>query len=539
MSTETSTEADTTTLKQKAASKPAAKRKSAAKPPAAKSAAVKKAPGKARARKDNVAARCEVLIIGAGFAGLGAAIRLRQQGIEDVVILERAGDVGGTWRDNTYPGAACDIPSNLYSFSFAQNPDWSRSFSGGPEILKYVHYLTDTYHLRPLIRFHENVASLSYDEAQGLWRAVTGDKVFEGRSVIMAQGPLSNASLPDMPGIETYQGHKIHSAMWDHDYDFTGKRVAVIGTGASGIQIIPELVKKADFVKVFQRTPGWVLPRPDFQTPDWNRGLFRRFPASQDAMRKALFMFHESMALGIIWNSPLTRLIERIGKAHLRFQVKDKWLRRQLTPDFRIGCKRVLMSSDYYPALQKENCKLITWPIARLSEKGIRTVEGIEHQFDCIVFATGFDVSHSGTPFPVSGIDGRQLNEEWSRGAQAYKSINVSGYPNLFMTFGPNSGPGHNSALVYMESQIDYAVRGIQALRDGNLKALNVKPDAQAAHNEAIQKRLARTNWNSGCKSWYLTEDGFNATMYPGFATQFARQMADLDLNDYELITAN
>jgi cation diffusion facilitator CzcD-associated flavoprotein CzcO len=480
-----------------------------------------------------------VLIIGAGFAGLGMAIRLQQAGIRDIVILERADAVGGTWRDNTYPGAACDIPSNLYSYSFAQNPDWSRSFSGSGEILEYIHYLVSHFNLAPYIRFNKHVTSLQFDDAAGLWHASTDDgERISARAAVMAQGPLSNASFPDMPGLDSFEGHKIHSARWDHDYDFTGKRVAVIGTGASAVQIIPELVKQAGFVKVFQRTAGWVLPRPDFETPAWNRSLFRAFPGAQDALRKALYVTHESMALAVIWNSPLTRVAERISRLHLRRQVKDRWLRRQLTPNFRIGCKRVLLSSDYYPALQQDNCKLITWPIATLSPKGIRTVEGIEHQFDCIVFATGFDVSKTGTPFPVTGTGGRKLDEEWARGAQAYKSINVAGYPNLFLTFGPNSGPGHNSALVYMESQLDYAVRGIQKILNENLKTLDVKADAQASYNVAIQKRLAKTNWNSGCKSWYLTEDGHNVTMYPGFATQYALQMKTLEPSDYEATPA-
>jgi len=485
--------------------------------------------------KGQTSGTADVLIIGAGFAGLGTAIRLRQAGIENVVILERSTEVGGTWRDNTYPGAACDIPSNLYSYSFAQNPDWSRSFSGSAEILAYVHRLVDDFQLRPLIRFERNVTGLVFDEKAGIWTAsTTGGETFAGRAVVMASGPLSNASFPNMPGIDTFNGHKIHSAKWDHDYDFRGKRVAVIGTGASGIQIIPELVKQADFVKVFQRTPGWVLPRPDFVTPDWNKQLFQKLPAAQTAVRRALYWGHESIALGIIWHSPLTALVERVARAHLHAQVKDSWLRRQLTPDFRIGCKRVLISNDYYRALQQPNCKLITWPIATLCENGIRTAEGIEHQFDCIVFATGFDVCKSGTPFPVTGLNGRQLSEEWKRGSQAYKSINVSGYPNLFFTFGPNSGPGHNSALVYMESQIDYAVRGIGTLLKRNLKWLDVKPEVQQRYNQSIQKRLAKTNWNSGCKSWYLTEDGFNATMYPGFATQFANQMKELNLDHYQ-----
>ncbi|MGH8491813.1 MAG: flavin-containing monooxygenase [Moraxellaceae bacterium] len=480
-----------------------------------------------------------VLIIGAGFGGLGAAIRLQQQGINDVVILERAADVGGTWRDNSYPGAACDIPSNLYSYSFAQNPEWTRAYSGSREILGYVHHLVEKFSLRPLIRFGSNVTGLVFREEEGVWEVSTvNGEVYRARSVISASGGLSNASFPKIAGIESFEGHKIHSARWDHDYDFKGKRVAVIGTGASGVQIIPELVKVAKSVKVFQRTPGWVLPRPNYRAPEWNKTLFRTLPAAQMAVRKTLFYGHESMAFSFIWNTPMTAVVERISLAHLKHQVKDAWLRRQLTPDFRIGCKRVLASSDYYPALQKENCKLITWPIATIAPKGIRTAEGIEHQVDCIVFATGFDVSKAGTPFPITGIKGRVLSEEWARGAQAYKSMNVSGYPNLFFILGPNSGPGHNSALVYMESQIGYAVQGISMLLNNKLKALDVKPEVQKQHNADMQKRLSKTNWNSGCKSWYLTEDGYNATMYPGFATQYAKQMQHFDLKDYRVVEA-
>lgn len=480
----------------------------------------------------------DVLIIGAGFAGLGAAIRLKAAGISNITILERGSAVGGTWRDNQYPGAACDIPSNLYSYSFAPNPDWSRAYSGSKEILGYIHHLVAHYQLEELIRFGQNVTGMAFDAHAGLWRIETshGERHL-ARAVVMAPGPLSNASLPKMPGIDAFKGKMIHSAIWDHDYDFSGKRVAVIGTGASGVQIIPELVKTAAKVTVFQRTPGWVMPRVDFAPTALMKKLFRRAPITQKALRSGMFWIHEAMATGIVWNTPVTPVLERIAKAHLNRQVKDRWLRRQLTPDFTIGCKRVLMSNDYFRALQKPNAKLITWPIATLSEQGIRTVEGIEHQVDCIVFATGFDVCKSGTPFPISGLEGRQLGEEWSRGGQAYKSINVAGYPNLYITFGPNSGPGHNSALVYMESQIDYLVQGIGTLLRGGYKALDVKPAVQASYNTAIQKRLAKTNWNAGCKSWYLTEDGFNATMYPGFATQFAQQMKRFDLEDYRAVS--
>jgi len=526
----------------KATAKKAVARKAPAKKAstqaAAKKAAVKKAaPKKAAAKRK--AKPASALIVGAGFAGLGMAIRLKQAGVNDFVILERGDRVGGTWRDNTYPGAACDIPSNLYSYSFAPNPEWSRSFSGSNEILDYIHYLVDAFDLEKHIRFNCNVTDLSFQEKAGLWEATLekGD-VVRGRTAVMAQGPLSNASFPNIEGLDEFEGKKIHSARWDHNYDFTGKRVAVIGTGASGIQIVPELVKTVGTLKVFQRTPGWVVPRPDFKTPDWHKKLFKKIPASQKAVRQALFWTHETMAMAVIWNSPLTRVAERLSLAHLHNQVEDDWMRRQLTPDFRIGCKRVLVSNDYYPALQQDNAELITWPIARLAPNGIRTSDGVEHQLDCIVFATGFDVSKSGTPFPVKGLEGRRLDQEWQGGAQAYKSINVAGYPNLFLTFGPNSGPGHNSALVYMESQLDYAVKGILRILDGNLKMLNVKEDVQQRHNQRLQKRLAKTNWNSGCKSWYLTEDGFNATMFPGFATQYQRQMAQFEEQDYQLVPA-
>ncbi|MFZ5757044.1 MAG: flavin-containing monooxygenase [Pseudomonadota bacterium] len=475
-----------------------------------------------------------VAIIGAGFAGLGAAIRLLENGIDDIVVLERAERAGGTWRDNTYPGAACDIPSNLYSYSFAPNPHWSRGYSGSREILGYIDNLVERWRLNRFIRYRSNVDGLSFDAASGLWQVRLGDGgTVQARAVVMASGPLSNVSLPKMPGIESYEGHKVHSARWDHGYDFRGKRVAVIGTGASAVQIVPELVKQADRLKVFQRTPGWVLPRLDYATADWNRSLFRRFPGAQQAVRDALYWGHETMALGVVWTTPMTRVLEQASRLYLQQQVKDAWLRRQLTPDYRIGCKRILMTSDYLPALQQPNCELITWPIATLSPKGIRTAEGVEHVVDCIVFATGFDVGKAGTPFPVTGLGGRRLQEEWARGVQAYKSVSVSGYPNLFLTFGPNSGPGHNSALVYLEAQLDYIVQGIRHLLAGPARFLDVRAPVQAAFNRTIQERLKTTNWNSGCRSWYLTEDGFNPTMYPGFATQFRRQMQRFDLQDY------
>jgi cation diffusion facilitator CzcD-associated flavoprotein CzcO len=475
-------------------------------------------------------------IIGAGFAGIGAAIRLKDQGITDFEIFERGTRVGGTWRDNTYPGAACDIPSRLYSYSFAPNPDWSHTYSGSAEILGYIDTMVESAGIAPHIRFGHNVTGVEYDEVAGEWTVnFEGREPVRARTVIVASGPLANVSFPKITGIETYEGHKIHSARWDHDYDFTDKRVAVVGTGASGVQIVPELVKVAKSVKVFQRTPGWVIPRANSSTSGWLKRIYKDVPFAEKLARSAWFWGHESVALGVVWDSPFTRVVEALSLANLRLQVKDPWLRRQLKPDFSAGCKRLLMTSDYYPALQADNCKLVTWPIARLSPKGIRTVEGVEHQFDAIVFATGFEVSKAGTPFPVIGIDGRELAAEWSRGAYAYRSVAVSGYPNLYFTFGPNSGPGHSSALVYMEAQIDYIVEAISKLLQFGWKSLDVRPEVQASYNEDIQQRLQSTTWNSGCQSWYLTDDGFNATMFPGFATQYVNQLKTVNLHDFKI----
>ncbi len=477
------------------------------------------------------------LIIGAGFSGLGTAIKLAEAGVDDFVILERGERVGGTWRDNTYPGAACDIPSLLYSFSFVQNPNWSRAYSPSDEICRHIEDLAERFDLTRRILFDTNVEGLSFDQREGVWTATTtGGGAVRARTVVAASGPLADSSFPKMRGLDTFQGRKILSSKWDHDYDLTGTRVAVIGTGASAVQIIPELVKTAAAVKVFQRTPGWVMPRVDVATPKAAQALFAKVPATQAMARKALFLGHEVMATGLVWDSPVTTLLARVAKAHLNHQVRDPWLRRQLTPDFRPGCKRMLMSSDYYPALQADNCKLITWPIATLSPAGIRTSDGIEHQVDAIVFATGYDVHLYGAPYPVTGIGGRSLNAEWAKGAQAYKSASAHGYPNLFFTTGPNSGPGHNSLLVYLEGQIDYAVQGIRAILDKDLRYLDVRADVQRRYNTRIQKRLKRTTWMTGCTSWYLTKDGFNASMYPGFATQYLRQMHQFRAADYNVV---
>ncbi|WP_046320421.1 NAD(P)/FAD-dependent oxidoreductase [Mycobacterium sp. UM_Kg1] len=481
----------------------------------------------------------QTLIVGAGFTGIGTAIKLAEAGLagaSEMVILERSDRVGGTWRDTRYPGAACDIPSLLYSFSFVANPGWSRAYPSAGEICAHIEDMVDKFDLRRHIRFGTAVTGLEFDSGTGVWTVSAGRRKFRARTVVLASGPLPDCSFPAIRGLSSYTGHKIHSARWDPDYDFSGKRVAVIGTGASAVQIVPELVERAGFVKVFQRTPGWVLPRLDLEMPPRVQELFAKVPAAQQLARQALFWGHEASATALVWNTPLSNLVAQLGRAHLRATVKDPWLRRQLTPDFTPGCKRMLVSSDYYPALQRENCKLIDWPIATISPDGIRTSDGVEHRLDAIVFATGYDVHLTGPPFPVTGMGGRSLSADWSGGAQAFKSIQAHGYPNLFFRTGPNSGPGHNSLLVYVEGQIDYVVRAIGAIRAKRLRYLDVRDDVQRRHNEQIQQRLRKTTWMSGCRSWYLTDEGFNASMYPGFATQYLRQMRSFRIADYHAV---
>jgi cation diffusion facilitator CzcD-associated flavoprotein CzcO len=416
------------------------------------------------------------------------------------------------------------------------NPGWSRAYPSADEICAHIEDMVDRFDLRRHIRFGTEVTALAFDEGTGVWTVSAGRKKFRARTVVMAGGPLPDSSFPDIRGLASYGGHKIHSARWDDDYDFTGKKVAVIGTGASAVQIVPELVERAGFVKVFQRTPGWVIPRLDVTMPAGVQELFAKVPAAQQLARQALFWGHEASATALVWNTPLTGLVAQLGKAHLRAAVRDPWLRRQLTPDFTPGCKRMLISSDYYPALQRDNCKLISWPIATLSPHGIRTSDGVEHQLDAIVFATGYDVHLTGPPFPVTGLGGRTLAADWRGGGQAFKSIQSHGYPNLFFMTGPNSGPGHNSLLVYVEGQIDYVVRAVGAIRGRGLRYLDVRDEVQRRHNAQIQRRLGKTTWMSGCRSWYLTEDGFNASMYPGFATQYLRQMRSFRLSDYHAV---
>ncbi|MBA1145987.1 NAD(P)/FAD-dependent oxidoreductase [Ectothiorhodospiraceae bacterium WFHF3C12] len=480
----------------------------------------------------------DVAIIGTGFAGLGAAIRLKRRGEDDFLVFDREAGVGGTWRVNHYPGCACDVQSHLYSFSFEPNPDWTRMFAPQQEILDYLRHCAGKYALAPHLRLSTEITRMRWDEQKGLWlfEDDRGQR-YSARVVIAGMGGLSRPHYPDIPGLERFTGHMFHSQQWDHDYELSGKRVAVVGTGASAIQFIPQIQPRVARLDVFQRTPQWILPRPDGPIPEARRRRFRRFPLLRWLERKRIYWMLETRVLGFAYKPRLMRLVARLALRHMKRQVHDPSLRRKLTPDYTIGCKRVLMSNDFYPALTRPNVELITDGIERITPRGIVTHAGQEREVDAIIFATGF---HATDPVPAGMIEGRRgddLATLWRDGPQAYKGTTVAGFPNLFIMTGPNTGLGHSSMVYMIESQLDYVMDALDYMRREDIPALDVDPGAQLRYNERLHRRLGGTVWNSGgCSSWYLHPvTGRNPVIWPGFTWQFRRMTRHFDPAAYRL----
>ncbi len=481
----------------------------------------------------------DVAIIGAGFAGLGAAIRLRKAGYASFVIFERAAEVGGTWRDNTYPGCACDVPSHLYSFSFEPNTHWSRTFSKQPEILNYLKQCVKTYGLWEYIRYNTEIIRTEFIESVGCWRLTdrAGNEV-TARVVIAATGPLNRPSIPKLPGIESFTGKAFHSAQWDHSFDPNGKRIAVIGTGASAIQIVPELAKTAGHLSVYQRTAPYVVPRQDKAISPVVQQAFRAVPALRQLHRAWLYWIRELTGLAFLGNKLLGQISTKLAKAHLDASITDPELRRKATPNYRIGCKRVLVSDDYYPTLTRPNVELITDGIERITPTGIVTKDGTERPVDAIIYSTGFVAADIISDLNIIGRNGVNLFESWlTTGAQAYKGITVSGFPNLLFLVGPNTGLGHNSIIHMIESQMNYAMGYLNLLDTVVAPAfLDVKPEVQTAYNEQIQRQLQGTVWASGCQSWYLNKQGRNTTIWPALTVTYRNQTRQINTDDYEVV---
>jgi len=480
-----------------------------------------------------------LVILGTGFSGLGMAIRLKQQGYENFVILEQASDIGGTWRDNTYPGCACDIPSHLYSFSFALNPDWSRAYSPQREIWDYLRRCAKQYGINPHILWNAKLLKASWHKADQCWYIITTQGQFTASILILGNGPLSEPSFPIIPGIDHFEGVKFHSAQWNHDYDLSGKNVAVIGTGASSIQFIPKIQPQVKHLSLFQRTPPWILPRHDHRIPSWQRAMFRILPFTQHIARTRIYWRQELIALGFVYRSNILESIMRLSHTYLVKQVKDPVLRAKLTPHYTIGCKRILLSDDFYPALTQPNVEVITNRIREVKANSIVTEDGLEHPIDAIIFGTGFHVTDSQLPHYIYGRDGQSLAEHWHAGSSAYFGTTVSGFPNLFLLIGPNTGLGHNSMVFMIESQLNYILDCLRTMDRRNLVAVDVLPEIQKSFDTEMQKRMQSTVWISGCKSWYLDANGHNTTLWPGFTFEYRRRTRHFDLRNYTLIHQN
>ncbi|WP_207887144.1 NAD(P)/FAD-dependent oxidoreductase [Pseudomonas sp. 30_B] len=482
-------------------------------------------------------AAVRVLIIGAGFAGLGLAIRLKQAGIEDFLILEKAGDVGGCWRENRYPGAACDVPSHLYSFSFEPKADWSRKFAPQAEILDYARHCADKYGLRERIRFHCEVSAASFDEAAGEWRVTCANgEVLRAQSLVCALGQLSRPLIPHLPGIERFQGKAFHSAQWDDQAKLEGGRVAVIGTGASAIQFVPQIAPKAAELLLFQRSAAYVIPKPDRPYAAWERNLKARLPWLQRLDRGLKYIQHEARALAFTVFPPLMKMMRLSFHRHLQRGIPDAGLRARLEPDYPLGCKRILISNDYYPALARSNVKLVDTGIREVTEDAIVTRDGQRHPVDTIIYGTGFAATEFLAPMRVQGLGGRELNQAWKEGAEAYKGISVSGFPNLFILYGPNTNLGHNSIIYMLESQFPYVLGCLQRIRREGLKYLDVKPQVQQRFNQHLQHELRHTIWERGCNSWYKTASGRNTVNWPGFTFRYRQQTRQPEFADYDCI---
>jgi cation diffusion facilitator CzcD-associated flavoprotein CzcO len=476
-----------------------------------------------------------VVIVGSGFSGIGMAVHLKRAGIDDFVILERAGDVGGTWRDNTYPGCQCDVESNLYSFSFAPNPAWSRTYSPQPEIWDYLRLCAENFGLIAHLRYRHEVLGSEWDEGAGHWRIETSAGPFTADALVVAVGPLSEPAIPAIPGLDSFKGPCFHSAAWDHEVDLPGRRVAVIGTGASAIQLVPQIQPAVARLHLFQRTPPWVLPHRDRLVRPAAQALYRRMPGLQRAIRSAVYWSRELFVLPFMKVRP-NSAPEQLARHHLEKQVADPELRARLTPHYAIGCKRILLSNHYYPAIQEPNVELVTDGIRAIGEGSITTSDGTERPVDVVILATGFRVTEMPFAERVTGRDGKRLADHWRGSPAAYRGTTVAGFPNLFLLLGPNTGLGHTSVLVMLEAQLRYVMGCLRHLERSGKRAIEVRPEVQQAFNARVQSALRDTVWNAGgCRSWYLDPSGRNTTIWPGMTWPYVRLMRRFDPAAYNL----
>lgn len=476
-----------------------------------------------------------IAIIGTGFGGLGAAIELKRAGHDDIVIFEQGDDVGGVWRENTYPGAACDVPSPYYCFSYAPNPTWPRRFSPQPAILDYLRRVTDTYDVRRHIRFGTEVASADFDESSNTWTITTSaGETVEVDVLVSAVGQLSRPSWPRIAGRETFTGASYHSAQWDHGVDLTGKLVAVIGTGASAIQFVPEIAPVVSGLSLFQRTPPYLLPRPDTEFSSLHHKIFTRLPFTQKAERGGWFIATEGLGVAFLYSRTMAKALEKVSLMHMRHQTRGTDLLEKVWPTYPIGCKRILFSSNYLPSLLRPNVEVVTDNIVEIDATGVLTADGTHHDVDVIIYGTGFTATDFLAPLTITGQGGLDLREQWSEGARAYLGLTVPHFPNLFLMYGPNTNLGSGSIVFMLECQARYIRQALAHLRDGN--SLVVRPAVEATYDQEVQSRLSGGVW-SKCASWYRLANGRIPTNWPGLVSEYRRRTATFDPSDYDMVS--
>ncbi|EON22869.1 MULTISPECIES: flavin-containing monooxygenase [Nocardioides] len=480
------------------------------------------------------------LVIGAGFAGLGAAIKLAEAGEDDFLVIEKDGGIGGTWRANTYPGAACDVPSQLYSYSFAPNPDWSMSFSPQPEIEAYLRDVAEKSGTLDRFSFDTELTDARWDESDQRWHVTTSRGEVVAKALISGSGGLSVPKMPEIDGIETFQGEVFHSARWDHDVDLAGKRVAIIGTGASSIQIVPAIQPDVAQLDVYQRTAPYVLPRNDRRYTRLERLLFKHVPVVQKAYRTGIYWARELYVPGFVWNPALATPAKKLALANLAKGIQDPELRAKVTPTYQVGCKRILISNTYYPALAADNVDLVTDPIAKVTGNAIVTADGVERPIDVLIVATGFQTTEQPIAELIHGRDGASLSDVWAEhGMASYKGTATRGFPNLFQVVGANTGLGHTSMVFMIESQLAYIVDALTTMRQRGVAAVEPQQAVQDEWNDDIQRRMKRTVWSTGgCSSWYLDAHGKNTTLWPRATFTFRKLMSRFDAESYDLAPA-
>lgn len=487
--------------------------------------------------QQNSATQPSIVIIGTGFGGLGMAIQLKKAGFANVTLLEKAGRVGGTWRDNTYPGAACDVQSHLYSYSFEPKHDWSRKFGLQHELLGYMEHCVEKYGLGKHIRFNCEVADAVFDDACNRWTlTLANGETLEAQVVITATGQLNQPAWPKIEGMSDFEGTCFHSARWDHDYDIKNKRVAVIGTGASAIQFVPEIAGDVAALTLFQRSAAWVLPKPDRPFKRWEQRLFKRIPAWDRLYRYLIYWKNESRGLAFTRFHRLLDIFARQAKKEAGKHVTDPATLKNIIPDYQIGCKRILISNDWYPAINRPNVDLVTDPIEKINSTGIQTRSGRHYPVDAIIFGTGFRASEFLSPIRIIGRNGLTLNAAWQEGAVAFKGITVSGFPNLFMLYGPNTNLAHNSILYMLESQFQYVLGCMNILKKYPGAAMDVRQDRLKRYSSVVQEGLKGSVWSSGCTSWYLDANGKNTLNWPGFTFSYRFSTRRVDTADYQML---